>query len=151
MKRFINKILNEAKKINDDPFFKPKEIKKREDIALKERDEISYKIEKSLQRIKIAYANGIFTDFAHEMFLLFFSELNMFYKRGQYSSIYLRKYSSGIDIVLFSIEDKRVFLPIYLYEKMFSNIRLSSSNIDIARKYVQEYFRFILKEDWVIM
>lgn len=88
MHKFINKILNEAEDINDDPFFKPKDLDKKQRDIIKKNDKAKAflsKIKIGLHNVKKSYENKRWESEEEELFLEIFSELSF---NGYYSNTY---------------------------------------------------------------
>lgn len=82
MNRLIDKILNEAKEMNDDPFFQPKNIEERGE---ERRKEIIKKIKLGLQNIRKDYKNKDWDSLEEKLFLKLFSK---FYLSINHNKIY---------------------------------------------------------------
>lgn len=73
----MNKMFKESDETNDDPFFQPKDIEKREEEESKKREQLASKIESGLQNIKIAYENKKYESKEEEIFLKMFSNFHL--------------------------------------------------------------------------
>lgn len=105
MNKFISEILKETKEINDDPFFQPKDIQKRNEEERKKRKEILSKIEIGLQNIKIFYENKNYNSEEEGLFLEIFSKLHVNKRYDKRLKRYFLKDESDINICFFDLKN----------------------------------------------
>lgn len=145
MSEFINNMLGESEEnMNDDPFFRPKDMKKREKEEERKRKEILSKIQSGLQNIKISYENKNWDSKKEKLFLQIFSK---FHSDGIYNEKYdeysLQDKNNKINCV-FNLKNE-IFWISYgnwlFFEKMFDRgyIEIQSFMKQMLNNYFKLY------------
>lgn len=144
MHEFINKILKEAEKaMNDDSFFKPKDIKKRMEGENKKRKELTSKIKLGLQNIKEAYENKDWNSEQEKLFLQIFFKLRLDEKYNKQWSGYFLKDENNTKKCSFNLKDDRFWCSYeYVWEFFSREFRWNYDEIQqFMKQMLKEHFK----------
>lgn len=107
MDKFINKILKESEEnIDDDPFFHPKDIQKKDEEIKRKCSEFLLKIKSGLRNIKISYENKNWELKEEKMFLKMFSNFHLNDVYDEQYKGYILLDEENIKMCVFDLENR---------------------------------------------